>query len=48
MRTVQIKIACTKGKRERERELGTQVLILPITERRSFNVNRNIYIYDEK
>ena len=24
--------------------MGTQVLILPIMERRSFNVNRNIYI----
>ena len=44
MRTVQITIACTKGEREREK-LGTQVLILPITERKSFNVNRNIYMY---
>ena len=48
MRTVQITIVCTNGERETEREtekLGTQVLILPIMERRSFNVNRNIYIY---
>ena len=47
MRTVQITIACTKEReREREREkLGTQVLIQPVTERKSFNVNRNIYMY---
>ena len=44
MRTVQITIACTKGEREREK-LGTQVLIQPVTERKSFNVNRNIYMY---
>ena len=44
MRTVQITIACTKGEREREK-LGTQVLIVPITERKSFSVNRNIYMY---
>ena len=51
MRTVQITIAYTKGEREREREkLGTQGLILPIMERRSFNVNRNIHIiiYDKQ
>ena len=47
MRTVQITIACTKEEREREK-LGTQVLILPIMERRYFNVNWNIYIYDKK
>ena len=36
----------TETKTEREREkLGTQVLILPITERKSFNVNRNIYMH---
>ena len=37
----------TQRERERERErekLGTQVLKLPITERKSSNVNRNIYI----
>ena len=34
MRTVQIK------ERERERELGTQVSILSIMERRAFDVNR--------
>ena len=45
MRTVQITIACTKGERERERKLGTQVLIQPVTERKSFNVNRNMYMY---
>ena len=47
MRTVQITTTCTKGERERERErekLGTQVLILPIMERKSFSVNRNICI----
>ena len=45
MRTVQITIACTK-EREREREkLGTQVLIQPVTERKSFSVHRNIYMY---
>ena len=47
MRTVQITIAFTKGEREREREREggwAQVLILPIMERRSFNVNRNTYI----
>ena len=47
MQSVQITIVCTEGERqidrEREREkLGTQVLILPIMERKSFNVNRNI------
>ena len=47
MRSVQITIVCTEGEkeidREREREkVGTQVLILPIMERKSFNVNRNI------
>ena len=43
MRTVQITIACTK---EREREkLGTQVLKQQVTERKSFNVDRNIYMY---
>ena len=31
-------------RREREK-LGTQVLILPIMERKSFNVNLSIYIY---
>ena len=44
MRTIQITIACTKGESEREK-LGTQVLIQPVTERKSFNVNRNIYMY---
>ena len=35
-----------KREREREREkLVTQVLILPITERKYFSVNGNIYMY---
>ena len=33
-------------RREREK-MGTQVLILPIMERKSFNVNRNICIKSE-
>ena len=46
MRNVQIAIACTKEKRVGERggrerdKLGTQVLILPIMERKFFYVNR--------